>query len=229
MTSPVACPHCGSILDPPPARTRKCPDCSQKIVRRRSGDVVRWLTEEDAQAYDEEWKAKVSLNQTMARLETMGLSPSDYERTSSHLAAEWRFTPTPHDVFSTLANQHIQKLLASGDLRAYAGDLSTAYRMLALQAWDDGTSPSHRRILQRESHRFSILGDLANIRAAGIDPAKWFVRTLAQPGDCPACLELSRLTFSLDKAPSSLVLPPEGCTCEWCRCAVVTIPSFDLG
>lgn len=38
----TACPACGTVLDPPPTRTRKCPHCSEKITVRTI-DGTRYL------------------------------------------------------------------------------------------------------------------------------------------------------------------------------------------
>ncbi len=56
-SSTVTCPYCDKVLDPPPKRTRKCPFCSERIVRRNDWDGkkshISYLTEEQAQREDE--------------------------------------------------------------------------------------------------------------------------------------------------------------------------------
>ena len=49
MSSPV-CPHCNQLLNPPPKRSRKCPECRKPIVVRRGC----LLTEAEAAEFDEQ-------------------------------------------------------------------------------------------------------------------------------------------------------------------------------
>ena len=41
----VPCPYCGALIDPPPERNRRCPQCRQQVVVRRVDGRLTLLTE----------------------------------------------------------------------------------------------------------------------------------------------------------------------------------------
>ena len=55
----VACPNCGSILDPPPDHTRLCPSCRHRIVVRHSGGRVIYLTEAAVEIFERERQLEI--------------------------------------------------------------------------------------------------------------------------------------------------------------------------
>ncbi len=50
----VACPNCGVVLDPPPARTRLCPRCRRRIVVRRFEGRTIYLTDASVDVFENE-------------------------------------------------------------------------------------------------------------------------------------------------------------------------------
>jgi DNA-directed RNA polymerase subunit RPC12/RpoP len=58
-TSRVACPNCGSVLDPPPDHTRLCPNCRHRIVVRHSEGRAIYLTEAAVEIFEAERQAEL--------------------------------------------------------------------------------------------------------------------------------------------------------------------------
>ncbi len=50
----AVCPTCGFVLDPPPARDRRCPSCRQPIIVRRADGRIVLLTEGAVAIFDRE-------------------------------------------------------------------------------------------------------------------------------------------------------------------------------
>ena len=48
-TAAVVCPYCSVVLEPAPSRTKKCPDCGEKVTRRRDRFTggISYLTVDD--------------------------------------------------------------------------------------------------------------------------------------------------------------------------------------
>jgi hypothetical protein len=55
----VACPYCAILLDPPPARSRRCPRCRQPIVVRRVGGRPVYLAETLLAVFEKERRRSV--------------------------------------------------------------------------------------------------------------------------------------------------------------------------
>jgi hypothetical protein len=60
----ATCPYCEEELKPPPKRTRKCPHCSERIIRRNDWDGkashISYLTEDQArEAHKEEIDGRI--------------------------------------------------------------------------------------------------------------------------------------------------------------------------
>jgi hypothetical protein len=63
---PVACPNCGGLLDPPPERTRLCPNCRHRIVVRHADGRPIYLTEAAVEVFEAERQHEIE-RQTWAR------------------------------------------------------------------------------------------------------------------------------------------------------------------
>ncbi|MBY0398502.1 MAG: hypothetical protein K2X91_18810, partial [Thermoleophilia bacterium] len=62
----VACPNCGSVLDPPPRSTRLCPRCRRRIVVRHSGGRAIYLAEASVEVFEAE-RHRGTLEHTWSR------------------------------------------------------------------------------------------------------------------------------------------------------------------
>jgi len=57
--SPVACPNCATVLDPPPSSTRLCPRCRRRIVVRHAGGRAIYLTEAAVEVFESERQREI--------------------------------------------------------------------------------------------------------------------------------------------------------------------------
>ena len=64
--TPVACPNCGVVLDPPPEHTRLCPRCRRRIVVRHSEGRAVYLTEAAVEVFELERQREID-EQTWTR------------------------------------------------------------------------------------------------------------------------------------------------------------------
>ncbi len=55
----VACPNCGGVLDPPPDRSRLCPNCRHRIVVRHSDGHAIYLTEAAVEIFEAERQLEI--------------------------------------------------------------------------------------------------------------------------------------------------------------------------
>ena len=55
----VACPNCGGMLDPPPDRSRLCPNCRHRIVVRHSDGHAIYLTEAAVKVFEAERQLEI--------------------------------------------------------------------------------------------------------------------------------------------------------------------------
>jgi len=117
----VVCPYCGVDLEPAPGRTKKCPECGEKVVRRRDRftDEISYLTVDDNYGAD-----------CYLRLDNMGLSDSDdrFSATEVQLEREWGKKPTPQDAFWRVLNDVVSESLEQATVNQ---DRRTAEGMLA--------------------------------------------------------------------------------------------------
>lgn len=76
------CPHCGFLIDPPPQRNRKCPNCKEQIfVRtdRESGHKIL-LDEAGKEQFEQERKIIADRNALMNHLGKLDVSEADFDK-----------------------------------------------------------------------------------------------------------------------------------------------------
>lgn len=209
MSSTPACPNCGVILEKTPTRTRKCPDCGEKIVIRtdRKTKEKFLLTEAQADQFDAQRAVEVARNKTIRHAEAIGLSEDDFRHAEAGLASDWGFDPSPGDVFWRLANQQTQVAMVSADWH----QLSMIYLTMGLHLHDEGRD--HTR-LRHQSNDAKVRDYQATNTEYGIGHG---VQALAN-ACCDACRKLDGRVFSFEEALSSSPLPPDDCTRDWCNC-----------
>ncbi len=208
MSAPVGCPYCGTIINPPPARSRKCPHCRERIVvrTRRSDGVKLLLTEAAGKEFDKQRKAEVARNEGIRRSQNIGASIEDFERTEKELTGKWGFAP-PRDVFWALANEAVLDAAKKGT----AHHLSMVYWEMARLLYDEG-NPRHPHIeMARRASRASIQA----YAERGIGGGK--VEVLATC--CQVCDVDNGREYTIAQAIEVLPIPHEACENNgWCRC-----------
>lgn len=76
------CPYCGLLIDPPPQRNRKCPNCKEQIfVRtdRESGHKIL-LDEVGKERFEQERKIIADQNALRNHLGNLGVSDAEFEK-----------------------------------------------------------------------------------------------------------------------------------------------------
>ena len=111
----VRCPHCGFLIDPPPQRSRKCPQCKEKFYVRTtpSGHKVL-LDEAGKEHFDEERKRTAERNALLRQLGMLGVSESEFE-------ARKRTRPgySDSDILWGLFNERATEYAAAGQWGLY--------------------------------------------------------------------------------------------------------------
>lgn len=212
----IACPYCGSVLNPAPKRKKKCPDCSKTIYVRTTEQLFNsnLLTEEQALASD-----------FFKELINYGASVSDYQRKEEQLQDKWGFKPSPYDVVWSVSND----LIVNGpnledvydktrETLYFAKSISFSQALYQLRRGNDPTS--------------YLIGvnnyDIDLAKTLGIGIAKMEIL-----GDkcCDNCAKLNGKTFSLEELKSKKILPNKVCTRKlnkddkhsWCVCMYLTV------
>ncbi len=212
----AACPYCGVVLDPPPSRSRKCPDCRSDIAVRtdRGTGEKLYFTSDTVARFDAERAAVAARNKAMRRIEGMGLSEADYESKANELAEKWGSRPQPSDVYWTLANEQVMQL---GDPRHSGQEIAQIYWSMALVMREEGRGHED---FQRRSHHARLTHGQATVEEFG---AGWMAVVIAG-GCCDVCAEMDGRTYTFEQALEEMPLPPEGCTRGWCTCMWANAP-----
>ena len=74
----VVCPMCGSVLEPPPSRSRLCPQCGYRFYVRTCPDGLRRVLDEDAMVEVDCLRAE-AMAEGMVSVAAIG-SPVEIER-----------------------------------------------------------------------------------------------------------------------------------------------------
>lgn len=203
-SSPAACPYCGTVIDPAPARSRKCPACRESIVvrTRRSDGAKLLLTEAEGKQFDRQRELDAARNDGIRRSQNIGASINDFERTEKELTEKWGFAP-PRDVFWALGGK---AALAAMNKRAWH-ELSRIYWGQARLLYEEGKSHIQ---LAREASKAS----LQSYAEGG------FVRNVqVMAGCCQLCNRDEGRKFAIAEALEKLPIPHEACENEgWCTC-----------
>lgn len=212
-TERAACPYCGVIIEPRPERSRKCPECGNKIiVRTRYSDRIKLLlTEEQTAQFDRERKVQAKRNDCMRRSGLIGYTRQAFEAKERELGHQWNSHPQPGDVFWAMANQRVIDCLEKGDWH----NAAMAYFQQALYLHDEGKPFFH---LLQEATR----ADLRRYATTPIAGPKSKVRILTSKGQsCPSCQKNEGKVFTIEQALRTMPIPNPSCTnlgTGWCRC-----------
>ncbi len=200
---PVACPHCGTVLDTPPKSSRKCPACRDKIVvrTRRSDGAKLYLTENDAKVYDGERKADAFRNKALRAAANIGMDEKAFERKEKELLARssgW----SPGDVFWALAGEKAKEQALAGDLHG----LSMTYFHQALWLYDEGRPYARLKVESEKARAQSYAnGGCQELQVSG-------------GAGCDNCKPFDGRVYPVEEAVKEWPVPSEECTNGWCLC-----------
>lgn len=216
----TACPYCGIVLDPPPTRSRKCPECGDKIVvrtDRETGEKL-YLTSEAVARFDAARTVASARKKAIRRIDWMGLTEADYDSKALELAEKWGTPPSPGDVYWTLANEQVHRL---GDPRQSGYEMQQIYSGMAQHLREEGRPHEH---LQRQAHHARLAYERAKIEGfLQENDQMWPVQVLGN-ACCEACELLDGRTYTFEQALQEMPLPPEKCTRGWCNCSWGNVP-----
>lgn len=202
MTQVVACPHCGTVLDPPPANTGPCRHCGQKIVRRKTAGAIRFMTPTEADYIADR-------NKALKSLDWLGISADDFDAEYTRLRERFGTPPGRGDTFWSIATQLAIRYQLNEDWHV-TGQLKHA---MALHLKREGRD---WRRLATEANDATIHAKAEQLRHMGLPIGEWRAIPIAN-ACCPHCAKLHLKPFPFDTAMGAL--PPESCSGEWCSCS----------
>ena len=211
----IECPYCSFSISPAPKRTRKCPNCRERIVRKRQwwteSQGVFYLTEAQAEEFAQREAAEHERREFAERLRNVGASRREIDGARRKLAAQRSGEPpTDRDVFWAITNTKISQAIEEGD-------------------WHQAQYISYNRALadyEYGGERFfhyleeASEGQLRKYQAEGVKRAE------IQSDDCAVCKPRNGKKYAITKALRTLPIPHRDCEDNWsdnpqggfCRC-----------
>lgn len=216
LSPAVACPNCGTILDPPPSSSRLCPRCRHRIVVRHSEGRAIYLAEAAVEVYEAERRRDVEQaawarrRRTWLQLARLVGGPPDRRQ---------RVAAAPLSAASVEAARALYLAAAERAVRAARRDkgwedVARIRRRQAAALFEEaGRSlpvPDEVVALHRESVAATLRGLSAVAREA----------ELVGAACCPACRADNGRTFRIADELRTPRLPhpdcPRGlCACDW--------------
>lgn len=112
---PDVCPHCGVVIDPPPAGNRQCPGCRDPIVVRTRDGTQMLFTPDGAERYDRQRQEEYARNAARRRATQLGFDDGAWEAMEAEKAEEFGSRPSGGDVFWALANREAMEAAEADD------------------------------------------------------------------------------------------------------------------
>ena len=212
--TPLPCPSCAVLLDPPPARDRLCPRCRQPIVVRRVEGRLALLTRAAVTVFEAERQRRIDERAWMARRQhwlrlarKVNASPARHAK----LAA----APISADVVS--ASQMLYLSTAERAVKAARrekcwGDLGRIRREQARALFDEAGSPVPLPDEIAELHREGMTSVLRSLL-----PLAKHVEVVSV-GCCPTCQADDGQVFPTAAEVRTARLPHAGCPRGLCGC-----------
>lgn len=200
----TACPSCGSVFDKPLAQSRKCPECSAKIVVRTVDGSKHALTEAGAARLDTGKQVIASFNKYRKHAANLEINTPTLLAKLDELRAQGPGF-TVGDAFWQLSNNANLEAMRTGDLHRSSRVLFTQ----ALCLHEEGRD---FLALKREANKLSV----QHYVQQGIVTK---VQILAD-GCCEECREYADAIGQV--TPSVALerpLPGNGCSRDWCNCS----------
>ncbi len=201
---PAACPYCGTIIDPPPAKSRKCPACGEPIVvrTRRTDRAKLLLTATQGKEFDKQRKLEAQRNDGIRRSQNIGASIEDFERTEKELTEKWGFAP-PRDVFWALAGKAALTAFQNRD-----------YHQLSMVYWQQA-----RLLYEEGKPHMETAKEASKTYLQGYAERGFPLRVQVSAGCCPTCNRDEGRKFTIAEALEKLPIPHEACENDgWCTC-----------
>lgn len=200
---PICCPYCGVVFDDPPARSKKCPECKKKMVRRKeeNGNIVL-LTEEQGQSFDavEAYFRSVDVI-GIGRdkfIEFLKYAEKETKQTTNIREAYWSYVGNFTNSAIKAKNYHVvrtsyyeqSRILKDIEKRNFFGCLSQAF-------------------LYDLMHHAEMASAFGGVRSK--------VEICAYPR-CRKAQTLAGKIYTIKEAIELAPLPPRDCDLGYCRC-----------
>jgi len=212
----IPCPSCARIVDPPPARARKCPHCRHLIVVRRTDGRTVYLTEAAVEVFEAERQREADMAMwTAQRAEWLRLAHGVG-------AAEERARRIAARPVSAEAVAEARELYVAGSARAIKAadkarswDIAARYgREQALALYRDAGSPVPPPDEIRAIHATAMAALLRGLEGTGTHAE------IVGGTCCAACRRDDGRAFVIKAELKADRLPhadcPHGlCACEW--------------
>ena len=211
---PVPCPSCAVMLDPPPARSRRCPYCREMVVVRRVEGRAVYFTEQAVAVFEaqrqrelDEARWSAAREQWLLLARNVGASPDRRTR----LAA----MPISEDVVAAsrrLYTTSAARRITDARREKRWGDVGQLARDEAMALYRDAGSPVPvpEEILAR--YREGMTATLRSLVPIAKDVE------LVSAECCPACRADEGQTFKTTDEVKGSRLPHEGCPKGLCGC-----------
>jgi DNA-directed RNA polymerase subunit RPC12/RpoP len=213
-TALVACPYCGSLLDPPPDHTRLCPNCRHRIVVRHSEGRAIYLTETAVDIYEAERQAELEKQAwTRERRKWLQLArlvgaPADQRRDVANTPVSSAAVDSARTVYLVAAERAVQA--ARRDKRW--DDVSRIRRRQAAALFEEAGSapPVTDEIVTL--YREGVAATLRGLRAVSREAE------LVGAPCCHACRGDNERIFRIADELRTPRLPHPGCPRGLCPC-----------
>jgi hypothetical protein len=214
--TPVACPNCGVVLDPPPDHTRLCPRCRCRIVVRHSDGRAIYLTQAAVEVFEAERQRGIEV-QTWTRerrrwlhLARLAGAPADRQR---HLA------DAPLTAAAVQSSRTLYLVAAERAVRAARRD----------KRWDDVARIRRRQaaaIFEEAGGSLPPADEIVALHREGVAATLRALEAVSREAElvgascCPACRADNERIFRIADELRTPRLPHAGCprgicTCDW--------------
>lgn len=216
MSISTNCPHCEAVLDPPPKQSRKCPECRERIIVRTHpvSKAKFLLTEEGAAEFDDAKRTLAARNKVIRGLPVLGVGDGAYDREEQRLAEKFGKSPSPGDVYWSMANKAVQRL--GRDPENNAHQIQQIYWQMGLHRLGEGAAKADVQMSQRESHRWQLTNRLFQFQEASL--ASRYKAEIRTDTCCTSCGALEGTLYDIEEAIEVLPLPQPECEEDWCTC-----------
>ena len=217
----AACPYCGVIINPPPVRTRKCPECREKIVRvrrwQRESDQAptMYLTEAQAAVFYQEQNRYALRDKAIQRAERIRVDCGTFKAREKKLQKEMPGSG-PRDVLWDLATLRALSLMKRGHSEDWHA-LSQIYFHQALWLSEEGRDKHEWWNLKRESNK----AQARSYMLRGIETVEIMAK------DCEGCRAFAGKRYPVEEAIENWPIPESACTAEWCSCMWNLVPPWE--
>lgn len=219
---PVACPYCDFVINPPPARSRKCPSCKQAIAMRSTyGSSPIWrdgvtrtrlfMTLEQAESFDAAAAEASSRMNAITTAQRFGCSTTDFTRKQASLHKASAENVSPQGVLLALLEDVLGEARERKDLQLTASVTWEKARTL----YDLGRADFVGAL--DEHHRVTLVNLQSSQVVKGV--------AISSADCCLNCAKLEGKKMNIVSALSSSLLPQADCTREsengergWCIC-----------